>query len=102
MYTYTHINDRHLRFSVPPLLVFPGRPEKTQKTHKLRHQTNHPPPKRHDNRDEAILPCEIQHVEKEQANLRWLGTHRPKRNKGTRNLVARRGLSHSTQAPQRP
>ena len=93
-----------LRFSVPPLLVFLGRPEKTHKKHEFHHQNNHPPPKRHDNRDEGIFPSKIQHVEKEQANLGWLGTHThtPEKNEGARNLVALGGLSNSTQALERP
>ena len=86
---------------MPPLMVLLGQPEKTQKKHKLQHKTNHPPPKRHDNQDEEILPSQIQHAEKEQANLRWLGTHTLEKDKCARHL-ALRGLSHSTQAPQRP
>ena len=46
----------HLSFSVPPLLVFLGRPEETQKKHEIYYQNNHPPPKRHDNRDEGFPP----------------------------------------------
>ena len=76
-----------------------GTTRENTKKHEFHYQNNHPPPKRHDNRDEGIFPSKTQHVEKEQANLGWLGTHTPEKNKGARNLVAIRGLSYSTQAP---